>query len=89
MQAVDIDYDIMTPLQDYLISYGFQDSTPNLTATIDNATTSFKLFIRDHMSDLRVGVASRNSIGHSQFTYTTVQAGMTLSIASALDNTEV
>lgn len=70
-----INYDVMTPLQDYLISYGIGETTPNITATIDNATTSFRLLVRSKTDNLNIGVASRNSIGHSQFTYTIAEAG--------------
>lgn len=74
-QAVTIDYDVMTPLQDYLIRYGASDSSPNLTATIGNTTTHFQVLIPDRSKDFQVGIASRNSVGHSDFTYTVVKAG--------------
>ena len=69
---MDIDYDIMTPLRDYLISYGIVGSTYSLTPTLENISTQYELFIPVGTGDFEVGVASRNSVGHSGFTYTTV-----------------
>lgn len=71
-----IEYDVMTPLQDYLIRYGVPGSTYSLTATLDNTTTQFKVFIKDSSKDLLIGIAARNSVGHSQFTYTGIAAGI-------------
>ena len=65
----------MNPLKDYLISYGRVDSTHQLTATSDNKTTFFKLFIDHYEKNYRVGVAARNSIGSSSFTYSYVTTG--------------
>ncbi len=75
LQEVDIELDLMTPLSDYLISYGIVDSAHQLTATSDNETTFFKLFVDQYDKNYEVGVAARNSIGSSSFTYTYVTAG--------------
>lgn len=69
LQAVTIEYDIMTPLQDYLISYGCVDSIYAITATLDNVTTSYKLFFNDCNGNIQVGISARNSVGQSQFTF--------------------
>lgn len=63
----------MTPLQDYLVIYGAVGSTQNITATDDNSTTEFSFYVGDS-SDVLVGVASRNSVGYSAFTYVTLTA---------------
>ncbi len=75
VQAVDIDYDIMTPLENYLISSGALGFTPKLTATINNSTTHHKLFIQDTEQTLQVGIAARNSIGHSPYMYAELAPG--------------
>ena len=69
---MDIDSDIMTPLKDYLISYGAVGSTHSLTPTLVNTSTEYKLFIPEGTGDIVVGVAARNSVGSSEFTNTTV-----------------
>ena len=69
---MDIDYDVMTPLQDYLISYGRVGSTYSLATTLANTSTEYELLISEGTKDFVVGVASRNSAGHSEFTNTSV-----------------
>lgn len=67
---MEIEVDVMPPLQYYLITYGREGSTYKLATTARNTTTDYKLFIQD--KTLRVGVASHNSVGRSQFTFTAV-----------------
>ncbi len=79
LQAVYIDYDVMTPLQDYLITYGVVGSTYSLTTTLGNSSTEYRLFIPEDTEDFEVGVASRNSAGRSEFTYAAVVTTGTVS----------